>query len=448
MCRVNSQLGAPLGLGYNSNWAPGVCATSGDATKSHYAGTDIKAALSGNTAHPIAFNIYGTDPITGTAIPVFTTLAVGGEPIIFVTSLGGGGSLNTVQNVSDDQVQNVFSGTNCSATALGASVSDPLNVYLREPLSGTMNTVEYTAFSYPDFSGKSQENNVGDPTIAANNPLNKACLAGGGTRKRGVGTGDIINQLWTDGGNGANVDSIGYTFFSYGNVTNGSKSIVDSSKWRYLTLNGVDPLFHTYVATPGQSVTDPGQPNDFVGELPSAADLPAACPGGFPCPEDKIWSGGGVSGALRYGTSFPNVRSGQYRSWSVLRFISDGAALATARTLIAASEIFVVNNTPDFIPAVAVLAKSTPTVVVGDVGLSLLRSHYLEKDAGGHIIGNPAQVIKNNGGTAQDVGGDVGGCILHLTPGVTAATVAESDSTTQLTQVNTSDAGCTSYTTH
>jgi hypothetical protein len=446
MCRVNSSLNASRkGLGYNSNWPAGQCATAGDATKAHYVGTDILAQLSGNTAHPIAFNISGTDPITGTAIPVFTTINVGGEPLIFATSLGGGGSLNTVTNVTDAQVQNVFSGANCNATALGAGVSDPLNVYLREPLSGTYNAIEYTVFAYPDFSGKTQETSV-DPTVpATNNPLNKNCVAGGGVRQRGVGTGDIINQLWKDGGNGATQDSIGYTFFSYGNVTNGTKSITASNKWRYLTLNGVDPLFHTYVATPGQTVTDPGQPNDFVGEIPDATALPASCSGAFPCGEDKIWSGGGTSGLLRYGSSFPNVRSGQYRAWSVLRFISDGAALATAKSLVATSQVFATTSTPDFIPAAPVIAKAGPPVVVGDPGLSLLRSHYQEKDTAGTLIGGAP---KNDGGSTPDVGGDVGGCILHLSPGVTAAFVAQSDATKQLVQNAPDSSGCAIFDSH
>jgi hypothetical protein len=450
-CRVNSSLSssAPLlGLGYNTNFAAGVCAPSGVTPKSDYDGIDIKAALSANVAHSVSFNIFGNDPISGQAIPVFTTVPVGGEPVIFVASTGGGGSLNTVTNVTDSQVQTVFSGANCDASALGASSSDPLNVYLREALSGTMNTIEYTAFAYPDFSGVSQETGVGDPSIAANNPLNKGCTAGG-IRERGVGTGDIINQLSADAKTN-HVDSIGYAFFSYGNVS----AISDLATTRYFTLNGVDPIWHVYPDGGGSThVSDPGEANAFVGELPSAADLPAAgCAGGahaFPCGENVIWSGGGSVGTSNYGVSFPNVRSGKYRAWSILRIVSDGSALSTAKTLVTASQKYATSVVPDFIPAVAVLAApgNTPPIV-GDPGLSLLRSHYLEKDTAGTVIGNPAQVITNDGGTLQDVGGDEGGCILHMTPGTSTTDVAESDSTTQLTQNASTSNGCSVYTAH
>ena len=80
--------------------------------------------------------------------------------------------------------------------------------------------------------------------------------------------------------------------------------------------------------------------------------------GAFPCPESKIWTGH---------LSFPNLRSGTYRAWSLLRVISNGKGLPNVRLLVLGAQTFVVNSVPDFVPAVK---NGT------DPGLQILRSHY------------------------------------------------------------------------
>src|SRR5208282_3114340 len=135
--------------------------------------------------------------------------------------------------------------------------------------------------------------------------------------------------LNSDKNNGT--DGIGFAFFSYGNVS----TIADTTSYGYITLDGTDPVFASY--SNGTTVYDPGQPLS-PGVLPSALDLPAACSGNFPCPETEIWKGG---------LSFPNVRSGAYRSWSVLRLVSTGTALTAAEKVIASSQAFVVTSVPD-----------------------------------------------------------------------------------------------------
>ena len=86
-CRVNSLLGAGSngggasdgldGLGYNALNATGVCPASG-LSAAHYIGTPIKSGYPASTtvANVLAFNISGTDPISGTAVPVFSVLEV------------------------------------------------------------------------------------------------------------------------------------------------------------------------------------------------------------------------------------------------------------------------------------------------------------------------------------------------------------------------------------
>ena len=364
-CRVNSALGGGpdglAGLGYNTSNASGVCPSFG-ASLASLQGNDIKSGSPGSTAtaHALAFNITGTDPFTGTAIPVATTTKVGAAPIVFITSRSG--ALKSVKNATDTQLHSAFGGTKCTGNVFTSGTTGNIQIYLREPLSGTMNTTEYSVFRYPNEDGVSQE-----AAVNATNPLaGLKCTTGGG-RYRSIGTGEEVALVQNSNSN-FGTDGIGYTFFSYGNVS----SIANSSSYGYLTLNSIDPIFKTYAGG------DPGEPGN--GTIPGAANLPASCSGAFPCPESAIWTGK---------VSFPNLRSGSYRAWSVLRLVSNGAALSAANLLISTSQTFAVNSTPDFVPAVKVGT---------DTGLALLRSHY----------GTGAV---NSG--AKEAGRDAGGCIEH-----------------------------------
>jgi hypothetical protein len=384
-CRANSKLGGGTdglaGLGYGGN-ASGVCPAFG-AVLANLQGSDILSAYpaSTSTAHILAFNISGKDPFTGTAIPTFTTVSVGAAPIVFITQRSS--ALSTVTNATDAELQAVFGGSNCNADAFGAP-SATIQAYLREPLSGTMNTTEYTVFRYWNKSGVSQETGV-----AAVNPLASPCTAGG-KRFRAIGTSEevksVLNSVTNNG-----TDGIGYAFFSYGNVS----TIADSASYGYLTLDGIDGIFHKYGTT-----IDPGQPS-IAGALPSSATLPAACAGAFPCAESLIWKGN---------LSFPNLRNGSYRAWSTLRLVSNGTALASAALLATGSQTYVVSTVPDFVPA--------QKVGLTDPGLPLLRSHYTQQGVA------PINVSANG-----DRGGDAGGCILTTTGSVT-----NSDTTTKLAQ--------------
>jgi hypothetical protein len=384
-CRANSALGggvdALAGLGYGVN-ASGVCPAFG-AALANLEGADILSAYPASTAtaHLVAFALSGKDPFTGTVIPAYTTVSVGAAPIIFITQRTG--ALKTVTNATDTELHQVFGGINCNASAFGAPSAN-IQAYLREPVSGTMNTTEYTVFRYPDHLGTSQETGV-----AAANPLSKSCTAGG-KRFRTIGTGEEVKSVLNSGTNNG-TDGIGYTFFSYGNVS----TIADSANYGYLTLNGIDGIFHKYGTT-----IDPGQPV-IAGALPSSATLPSSCLSNFPCAESKIWSGN---------LSFPNLRNGSYRAWSVLRLVSNGGALGAAQLLASGSQTYVVNTVPDYVPYVKVAAT--------DPGLALLRSHYTQEG-----------VAPVNVATTGDKGGDAGGCILNST-----GTVATSDTTTKLAQ--------------
>ena len=345
-CRATSPLTSTrTGLGYGSSCTQLI-------------GTPIMSALSSSTANPSAFNLSGTDPFTGRSIPVSTTIPVGASPIIFIvnrTNASGLGSAAvknvTVTTTGTGTAQQLFEDeAACNASTLGGG-NFPLTILLREPLSGTMNTTEFTNFRLvgSGLGGDSQEESVVPPT---NNPLNQACAAGGGKRMRGIGTGEIVGGIATIR------DSIGYAFFSYGNVA----KITGVGK--YLTLNGVDPIQATYTG----------------GTLPTCT---------APCPKAA-------------GTSFPNLRNGRYRSWSLLRVVTDasGANFTNVSALVSNAQNDVNGTVPDFVPY--------KTTNGSDPGLSkeLYRSHYLQSG-----------VAPNNGlGGQTESGGDVGGCIEHVAP--------------------------------
>jgi len=398
-CRTNSASGmsgfdSTDGLGYNAANPAGVCASYPAGAGG--VGSSIKSAFPGSTstANVVAFALSGKDPITGKTVPKYTTYSVGAAPVVFVFERNGG-QLAGLTNVTDAQLQTAFSGTKCDASVFGLS-SNPIAVYLREPLSGTMNTTEATVFRYPvgGTLGKSQETGVnGANPLSGGSGGSVACSddghTGNGGRWRAIGTGEEVNSVAGSVANNG-IDGIGYTFFSYGNVN----ALSNSSKYGYATLDSVDGIFSVYNNTTGVGF-DPGQPAN--GELPGVANLPSSCSGAFPCPETAIWS---------FGLSFPNVRSGSYRAWSLLRVVSTGAALTNVEKLIKSSQSYVVTTTPDYIPALKTTASINGKNFT-DPGLLLVRSHYQQVDGTGStdIGGAPAN-------KTGEKGGDMGGCIL------------------------------------
>jgi hypothetical protein len=410
-CRVNSALGASAqggsasdgldGLGYNSNNASGVCPVWAAGTaQSKGLGNPILSGFPGSTsqANVLAFNLTGKDPITNTKLPAaFTVTAVGAAPIVFITERDKG-PLTHVTNATEQQLQAAFSGANCNASAFGSDFSGAISIYLREPLSGTYNTAEATVFRYPTIYpdkvvGVSQETGVG-----SNNPLKgqAGTCSGGGKRFRAIGTGEEVNSVKGSGANNG-TDGIGYTFFSYGNVS----GIANNTAYGYIQLNGVDPIFASY----GTAQTiDPGQPSG-AGVLPAQANLPSSCNNSFPCPENEIWGNG---------FSFPNLRNGTYRSWSLLRIVATGAANTNAVALAKASNQFVVTSVPDYVPAKPV----TGIPGITELGLKLVRSHYQQEDGSGVKLGKAATNVPENGG-------DMGGMIIPTTIGVTTEKQAQ-----------------------
>ena len=319
-------------------------------------GTQIMgaAAYQGGLATPVAFSITGKDPFTALTIPASTTIPVGAAPILFLVNRTAGGVLagTNPTNINTFSAQRLFSGNDCEASAIdvitNGGVNGAVHVIKREPLSGTMNTTESNVFRTASQPNSSQEANWAPAT---DNGTVKGCLHGGGDRGHTIGTGNMVKSVK------ATTDSIGYIFFSYGNVS----SIAANPSYGYLTLNGVDGISAAYTN----------------GQLPTCAG---------PC-------------ALAPNTSFPNLRNGSYAAWSKYRVVTDKTGVNNTNTaaLVAEAQKTINSNIPDFVPA-------TPQAD-GDLGLLVFRSHY----------GTGAHNGNNNPPSAAEAGQDMGGCIYHIT---------------------------------
>ena len=307
-------------------------------------GSTIHSSQSTKAVTPVAYAITGTDPISGLPVPAYKTTNVGTQAIIFFVntsdSSSGGFGTSAYSNVSRFTLANMLNGTFTRTRDMANQTGLPsigAHVFLREPTSGTYTTTE---FSIPrDLEiNSTQELNV-DPSV--NNPLNIS-YASGGTRQRVVGTGEMVATV------GATTDSLGYSFWStttFGNVLLTTK---------YLTVDGVDPLFSTYLLSNGT--------------FPSCT---APCPGLV---------------------TFPNIANGSYPAWNILRVVTAVPSPSAVTTLITQAQTQVANVTPDFLP-------------LGS--MQVFRSHYLQSGVSPH-----------NGLTGKtETGGDVGGAVFSIQGG-------------------------------
>ena len=94
-----------------------------------------------------------------------------------------------------------------------------------------------------------------------------------------------------------------------------------------------------------------------------------------------------------------------------MRLVSNGTPLANAKTLVKDSQTFVVDEVPDYVPALKTIGTSTT-----DPGLLLVRSHYQQYDGADNLLG----AVPVDHGTTE-AGGDMGGVILSCATTTTCA---------------------------
>lgn len=339
--------------------------------------TDDFAA--GKSFHVKDFNITGNDPVTGTPVPTYTVSTVGAQPIIVavgpLTSAAGTGIYNA-SDINTMVAGNFFSGTLARASdllsATGTAIDNwAVEVLVREPLSGTYNTFEYSVVNSAQIHGSQDFGNC-NGVNPPGNPLhivsaNGASLEGGtaqGFRRRVIGTGQMTQQinLGTEA-----IERLGYFFWSAANVA-GLTNV------KYLMLNGVDPIRDTY----------------SNGVLPSSGAAGDPCAGVVTnCPANTI--------------TFKGLKAGDYAAWSALRVVSASPTPAAITNLITSAQNL---NTSQF-------------DFVTLANLNVWRSHYymnainVNTAANGATL-NPAtpnDLCNPAVGALAEQGGDAGGAI-------------------------------------
>jgi len=356
---LNQLLGAK-GLGYANGANLFSCA--GDNTTP--IGYPIKSSQSTSTANTVDFALFGTDPVScGAAAVSYHEYEIGAGPVmIFVNTsnsaeghLGDANLTNINASVLAGFLDGTFSRTRDLFTnyAAGTLAAYPVSTFIREPVSGTMNVLEYNIPNTNRYYTTQEKGVTGGPVGSANNPLALANPNGFGGRYRTIGTGEEVSTVIK----ATNPDSLGYAFWSYGNFA----SVTSGSIARYLTVDGVDPLYSGPSANP-----------NGVGVFPLK------------------------SGSSYPVLTFPNIQNGSYPIWTVFRLVTVPEASAAWVNLFVANAQSNASAYSDFIPASS---------------LNVFRSHFYQASMGGDD-GNTWDAA--DGVYYQEQGGDVGGQVFPI----------------------------------
>lgn len=339
----------------------------------------------------------------------FSVTPLGATPIIVFAQGPGGRSPNTgfgnpaVTNLNRSTLGLYLDGTlgfTRDAFTPGATGADTsmATVFVREPLSGTYNTMEYNVpnsvelqtsqdvgqqqvdISAPTASGAFNRNcNLAHNAPAWNSTGVAMGTLEGNLKERAIGTGQEVSDVL------ATPNSLGYAFWSAANFKNAGANT------KYLTVDGVDPL--------------------GVGEAGTLGDIPTAANGLLP------------------NVTLAHVADGTYPIWSLLRLVTLGSgATSSAQGLAQAAQQFVSATTPDFVPFNNSVDSTIPNMAVE-------RAHFTPPGIYDTLSDVPTPQ-NGNGGTFTEVGGDVGGLPIPYQADLDYC-FAYSGSTTSCTATNT-----------
>jgi len=353
-------------------------------------GTPIVSSVSTATANPVdwAFVPGDTDPVTGVAgTRPYLELAIGAAPVLVVanTSNSAAGHMGdpalAITNIDSMVLNNALLGNlghvrDLSSNGTGAADA-ALHVWIREPLSGTFNTMEFNvpntnsiAGDYAQGNGRvtGQEAGINTANVAcAGHQTSTGCPSGfesgnplyhfitpavgsanGSTRGRVIGSGEMVSTT------NLVPDSLGYSFWGFSSFATSK-----AGNLKYLTVDGVDPLYSSINPNPAGP-----------GVLPQCPATPCILP-------------------------FDNIKNGGYPIWSKYRAVYDYTdPLNLAPNLVNGAQTASTTLYSDFVP---------------DSALNVFRSHF-------------AQVVTTSGGGygannglktgVPETGGDMGGQVL------------------------------------
>ena len=374
-----------LGLGYGFE-------TSGTSL------VQIKSAFTGSPFNVTNFTLPSS----------YSVFRFGAAPVVVHvnqvdgTALGAGaaGFADTnITNVTSGVLANILDGTYARTGDFpnASGTSEGITVLVREPLSGTYNTMEYNV-PYTLTNDRSME--VGSNQQAAQrnctgssvnkNPLILTTKAAGGftgARERVIGTGEMENVIFGTGSESGGTAALpagpilGWSFWSAPNFQNAYSGTVANYKTdaRYLQVDGVDPLQASYTG------------------------------GTIPTPTGK-------GGAPLSNVTFTHIIDGSYPIWSFLRLVCIGSGTASctaAQGVATAAQNYVALGAsvdalhpPDFVPVTSSVNPAWNSVVV--------RSHFTPPGTS-----FSCGVANGTGPTtgshaALECGGDVGGVVYTI----------------------------------
>jgi hypothetical protein len=325
-------------------------------------GSTIKSFFSASLFNVINFSLPAS----------FTVTPVGATPVVVVVNGNGdntGFSQAAITNLSTATLGKFLDGTFSFADqALSSPTAsgDKVFAVIREPLSGTYNTMEYNAPN-TTVNKTSQDVGLDQPTAQKNcngaavgsNPLDIATPSGG-ARERAIGTGQELSEVI------ATANSIGYGFWSTANFAGYTAALAPHAK--YLKVGGIDPLLKSGVT--------------YTGALPVTGTTALA------------------------DVDLHTTANGTYPIYSLLRLVNVGStALTAVNNLATSAQAFVSFGT----------TTSRPDFIVPS-SLTVVRSHFIPP-AG---VGEPATAANGHVGlsssacTAPEAGGDVGGVVFTL----------------------------------
>jgi hypothetical protein len=192
---------------------------------------EILSSVDNKYRTPVTFNITGTDPITGQAIPAYKITAMHKSlviPFVNASNKGSGGIgsfIATNHNVTEPcgTLSSGLSGAATTTELLGvAGPGNVLNVFLDDPLDGPWDEMESKLYT-KCTTVKSQETGVVPP---ANDPLmltNPAVSV----RERVLGQGRAVNSVTST------PDSVSYVSWTCNTLAGVST---------YITVNNINPF--------------------------------------------------------------------------------------------------------------------------------------------------------------------------------------------------------------
>jgi hypothetical protein len=204
-------------------------------------GTTVSSFYSTKTFHVLDFNIAGNDPISGhPTYAAYSVSTVGAQPVMVTVGPvpAAGTGIGAASDITLSTLQLFYAGvTGRSTDLVGPTTANAVTSLVREPLSGTYNTMEFSGINNNQFHASQDIFNC-TGNVVASNPLhlqgnNAAVLS---FRNRVIGTGEMLATLQA-----AATDTLGYWFWSAGNAAN-----FTATNGKYLTVNGVDPIQNAY----------------------------------------------------------------------------------------------------------------------------------------------------------------------------------------------------------